>query len=129
MYAPVTHVVAATIVSGPELSRIGLTGRVAEAAQIDLSPRLDNHLTANPQVEALRSIREPLATVWPAVTEAMYLLGFSPRAQEALWERLEADAPMLLPLVTRTSVASNRPAWDGTAVANNAAANITLLIM
>jgi len=29
--------------------------------------------------EALRKIREPLGTVWPAITEAMYLLGFSPK--------------------------------------------------
>ena len=34
----------------------------------------------------LKTIREPLGTVWPAVTEAMYLLNFSLTAQEALWE-------------------------------------------
>jgi uncharacterized protein len=39
-------------------------------------------------VEALSSIKEPLLTVWPAVTEAMYLLGFSWKAQDALWELL-----------------------------------------
>jgi len=39
--------------------------------------------------DALRAIREPLITVWPAVTEAMYLLGFSWKAQDALWELLE----------------------------------------
>ena len=46
-------------------------------------------------VEALASISEPLVTVWPAVTEAMYLLGFSSRAQESLWELLENDAVLL----------------------------------
>lgn len=47
--------------------------------------------------EALKTIREPLGTVWPAVTEAMYLLGFSIVAQEALWE-LVAGELTLLPL-------------------------------
>ena len=37
-------------------------------------------------VAALKSLREPLATVWPPFTEAMYLLGDLPAAQEALWE-------------------------------------------
>jgi hypothetical protein len=46
---------------------------------------------------ALKAIREPLGTVWPAVTEAMYLLGFSLTAQEALWE-LVATEVNLLPL-------------------------------
>jgi hypothetical protein len=48
--------------------------------------------------ETLASIREPLATVWPVVTEAMYLLGFSPEAQDALWRLLERDAVKILPL-------------------------------
>jgi uncharacterized protein len=47
--------------------------------------------------DALKAIREPLGTVWPAVTEAMYLLGFSLTAQEALWE-LVATEVNLLPL-------------------------------
>lgn len=47
---------------------------------------------------ALRSIREPLATVWPAFTEAMYLLSFSGEAQSALWEMLDTEALRLLPL-------------------------------
>jgi predicted nucleic acid-binding protein len=33
-------------------------------------------------VSTLRSLREPLGTAWPVVTEAMYLLGFSWRAQD-----------------------------------------------
>lgn len=47
-------------------------------------------------VAALKRIRAPLATVWPAVTEAMYLLSFSPEAQQALWDRLATDTPRLL---------------------------------
>lgn len=39
-------------------------------------------------VAALKVMREPLVTVWPPVTEAMYLLGDLPKAQEALWEML-----------------------------------------
>ncbi|MGH7896423.1 MAG: type II toxin-antitoxin system VapC family toxin, partial [Candidatus Binatia bacterium] len=35
--------------------------------------------------KALEKIVDPLVTVWPAATEAMYLLRFSWRAQHALW--------------------------------------------
>ena len=49
-------------------------------------------------VEALRGIREPMATVWPALTEAIYLLADLPKAQDALWEMVERGAPELLPL-------------------------------
>ena len=42
--------------------------------------------------EALVSLREPMITVWPAFTEAMYLLGFSNDAQDALWQILGSDA-------------------------------------
>jgi len=52
-------------------------------------------------VKALQSIGEPLVTVWPAVTEAVYLLGFSLDAQAALLTRLEEEAPRLLPLDRR----------------------------
>lgn len=47
---------------------------------------------------ALKQVREPLATVWPPLTEAMYLLADVPRAQEALWEMLVRDALQLLRL-------------------------------
>lgn len=40
-------------------------------------------------VETLKSIRTPLTTVWPAFTEAMYLLRGSWPAQKALWSRVE----------------------------------------
>lgn len=48
--------------------------------------------------EALKQIREPLGTVWPAFTEAMYLLGFSAKAQDALWRLLETEAFKILAL-------------------------------
>lgn len=35
-------------------------------------------------VETLKTIRDPLITIWPALTEAMHLVGDSFRAQEAL---------------------------------------------
>jgi predicted nucleic acid-binding protein len=47
---------------------------------------------------ALKAIREPLATVWPAVTEAMYLLHDVLKAQDALWEMLQRNAVQLLSL-------------------------------
>ena len=40
-------------------------------------------------VAVLQSLTEPLRTVWPALTEAMYLLSFSWKAQDALWEMVE----------------------------------------
>jgi predicted nucleic acid-binding protein len=49
-------------------------------------------------VAAFKTIRDPLITVWPAFTEAMYLLGGSWRGQKALWSRLETDALSLAPL-------------------------------
>ena len=49
-------------------------------------------------VEALKAQRGHLLTVWPAFTEAMYLLRGSWRAQQALWSRLETDALALAPL-------------------------------
>ncbi len=42
--------------------------------------------------EVLASLREPMLTVWPALTAAMYLLNFSAAAQDTLWEILETDA-------------------------------------
>ena len=40
-------------------------------------------------VRALSGIRQGLTTVWPAFTEAMYLLSDYPRAVEALFEMVE----------------------------------------
>jgi uncharacterized protein len=47
---------------------------------------------------ALKGLREPLATVWPPLTEAMNLLAELPKAQEALWEMFSRGALQLLPL-------------------------------
>lgn len=49
-------------------------------------------------VGALKALKGPLHTVWPAYAEAMYLLGFAWAAQAALWEMLELGALRLLPL-------------------------------
>jgi len=48
--------------------------------------------------KALESLRDPLATVWPAFTEAMHLLRSSAEAQRAPWTSIEAGAVRLLPL-------------------------------
>jgi predicted nucleic acid-binding protein len=37
-------------------------------------------------VDILKKIKEPLITTWPVLTEAFYLLGFSWKAQDNLWE-------------------------------------------
>ena len=47
---------------------------------------------------ALKQIREPLGTVWPALTEAMYLLADQPMAQDALWEMLARGAIQIIPI-------------------------------
>ena len=48
---------------------------------------------------ALDTIHEPLLTVWPAFTEAMYLLRYDPRDQRALWEMIGADGLIFADLV------------------------------
>lgn len=53
------------------------------------------HITCR---DTFRALDEPLVTVWPAFTEAMYLLAFSRRAQDALWELIEREVLRLLPL-------------------------------
>jgi hypothetical protein len=49
-------------------------------------------------VDCLKGLREPLATVWPPLVEALYLLGDIPQGQEALWEILGRGAVQLLRL-------------------------------
>jgi predicted nucleic acid-binding protein len=57
---------------------------------------------SDPHHEACKKVfagaRQPLLTVWPAFTEAMYLLSFGWEAQAALWEFLESGALTLAPL-------------------------------
>lgn len=50
-----------------------------------------------------KSLTEPLGTVWPALTEAMYVLGFSWKAQDALWEMLEVGFVELVPVESQDS--------------------------
>ena len=47
---------------------------------------------------ALKAIRQPMATIWPVLTEAMYLLSGLPRAQEDIWEMVARGAVQILPL-------------------------------
>ena len=63
---------------------------------VALLDRSDNHHQT--VVSAIEAVRDPLVSVWPAIVEAMYLLSFSWRAQEALWEIIETDAVRILPL-------------------------------
>ncbi|NGZ96882.1 MAG: PIN domain nuclease [Nitrospira sp. WS110] len=49
-------------------------------------------------VATFQQLTEPLGTVWPVLTEAMYLLSFSWKAQEALWEMIDRGVIELLPL-------------------------------
>ena len=48
--------------------------------------------------EALKTMSVPLLTVWPALTEAMYLLGASWLAQQALLDYVTEGSLKLLPL-------------------------------
>jgi len=50
--------------------------------------------------ETFLTFSEPLGTVWPVLTEALYLLNFSWEAQNALWEMIQAGAVEILPLGT-----------------------------
>ena len=63
---------------------------------VALLDRSDDHHEAC--AEVFEAVREPLITVWPAFTEAMYLLGFDWRVQDALWKFVESDAVILAPL-------------------------------
>ena len=49
-------------------------------------------------VDALKTIRDPMLTVWPAVTEALFLVRDSWPAQAALLEMIESRVVELLPL-------------------------------
>jgi len=49
-------------------------------------------------VRALKDLTEPLASVWPAVSEAMNALGAVPKGQDVVWEMIERGAVRLLEL-------------------------------
>ena len=55
-----------------------------------------------PCSEAVRTLRGPLATVWPALTEAMHLLKPRPIAQQTLLKQVENSALSLLLLQRQT---------------------------
>ena len=58
--------------------------------------RADQHHSVCAQ--ALRDAKEPLATIWPPLTEAFYLLSALPNGAEALWDLLSRDRLSILPL-------------------------------
>ena len=72
---------------------------VGAGPMVALFRRADQHHARC--VAALRRLREPLGTVWPAVTEAMFLLSDRPDAQAALASKLESAAIGVLPLDRR----------------------------
>lgn len=65
---------------------------------------LDESDAAHPRaVAVLAEIRDPLYSVWPALAEAMHLLGGAPRGQEALCDMVE-DGVLGLLTLDRTDV-------------------------
>jgi uncharacterized protein len=48
--------------------------------------------------ELTRQIADDLVTVWPAVAEAMYMLGRVAGGQDRLWKWLVGDGPEIAPL-------------------------------
>ncbi len=69
---------------------------VDAGALIALLDRDDAHHDAC--VQALKGIRDPLVTVWPALTEAMHLLAETARGPEALCDMVSDSALGLLAL-------------------------------
>ena len=49
-------------------------------------------------IEILKKIKEPLITTWPVLTEAFYLLNFSWRVQDDLWEFIQRGGVQIEPL-------------------------------
>lgn len=74
-----------------------MTGVLVDAGPlIAVLDRADPHHAAS--LAALRSLPTPLLTVWPVLTEAIYLLGFSWVAQRELLEFVIEGTLHLLPL-------------------------------
>jgi predicted nucleic acid-binding protein len=55
-------------------------------------------------IETLKEINEPLFTSWPVLTEAFYLLAFSWKAQDNLWEFMMRGGVEVLSLDVRMQV-------------------------
>ena len=51
-------------------------------------------------VKTLRSLRDPVGTTWPVISEAMHLLRFSWEAQDGLWDLIVTEALHLVPIDT-----------------------------
>ena len=47
---------------------------------------------------AMKTVREPLGTVWPVISEAMFLVGRWAEGPENLWELLSTSRIQILPL-------------------------------
>jgi predicted nucleic acid-binding protein len=62
---------------------------------VALADRADKHHAAC--LRALEALREPLGTVWPALTEAVYLVRRWPSAQMELLNLVETGALRMLP--------------------------------
>lgn len=81
--------------------------RPMAAVLVDAGPLVAVLDRSDPQhavcIRTLQTIRDPLVTVWPAMTEAMYLLRSFWPAQAALCEMVETEAVRLLTL-ERTDV-------------------------
>jgi predicted nucleic acid-binding protein len=63
---------------------------------VALANRADTHHAAC--VAALERMRGPLVTVWPALTEAVYLVGRWPHAQDAIMAQVESGVIRVLSL-------------------------------
>lgn len=61
---------------------------------VALADRKDTHHEAC--VQALKKMRQPLATVWPALTEALYLVQRWPKAQSELLRLVEDGSLRIL---------------------------------
>ena len=62
---------------------------------VALADRTDAH--HKPCLKALEGLRDPLGTVWPALTEAIYLVQRWPLAQMELLNLVESGALRILP--------------------------------
>ena len=52
----------------------------------------------NTCIDVLKSVDEQLITTWPVLTETFYLLGFSWKAQDNLWEFIKRGGVSILSL-------------------------------